>query len=182
MNRAPRTAPSLTFWDLLQEDLAGRFRARARGLLGAEFSLFGPEDKEEFGRLRMRGALEATFRAGAREASPQTEISGGGPFAARYRMKTGGAPVLLASPADPSGGLRIFCAARTYEARWSVLRNTATALLLADGEPGTHGEVRVQGGLAGRSYEATFPPGDGAPLAVAVFLLYRGVALRRQAF
>ncbi len=178
MSPAPRTTPSLAPWELLQRDLAGRFRARARGLLGAEFSLFGPEGGEEFGRLRMRGALGATFRAGGAE----TEIERGGPFAARYRMSTGGAPVLLASPAGPDGGLRVFCGGKTYEARWSVLRNTATAHLLSEFAGSSDEMVRLEGGLAGRSYEASLPEEDGGALAVAVFMLYRSVALRRQAF
>ena len=42
--------------------------------------------------------------------------------------------------------------------------------------------MRLAGGLAGRSYEATFPKDDGAALAVAVFLLYRNAALRRETF
>lgn len=178
MSRGPRTTPSLAFWDLLQEDLAGRFRARARGLLGAEFSLSGTESgEEEFGRLRMRGALGATFRVRGEE----TEIERSGPFAARYRMTTGGAPVLLAHPASPGGGLRILCGGKTYETRSNVLRNTATARLLPEGA-GAGDEVRLEGGLASRSYGATFPEGDGGSLAVAVFLLYHNVALRRQAF
>ena len=177
MSPAPRTASPLAFWDLLQRDLAGGFRARARGLLGSVFSLLGP-DGEEFGRLRMRGPAGAEFGAGWAEDTPETEIVRGGPFAARYRMTTGGAPILLASPSDPKSGLRVFCGGKTYETESNVLRNTAAARLL----PERKDAVRVKGGLAGRSYEATFPDGDGASLTVAVFLLYRSVALRREAF
>lgn len=173
MNGAPRTASSLSPWEHLQRDLSGRFRARARGLLGTEFSLLGPGD-EELGRLRMRGPLGAGFRA----AGSETEIERSGPFAARYRMVTDGASVLLANPANPRRGLRIFCGGRTYESESSVLSNTATAVRLPEGLDG----VSVKGGLAGRSYEAEFPRGDAAALAVAVFLLYRSVALRREAF
>ena len=174
-SRAFPTAP----WDLLQQNLAGGFRARARGLLGARFSLLGPGD-EEFGQLLMRGMSGAEFRAGA----STSEIERSGWFGARYRMTTEGATVLLAGPEEPKGGLRIFCGGKTYEAETNLLSNTATARLLADtpegGGPG--GEVRLEGGLTGRSYRATFLEGDGGTLAIAVFLLYRNVALRRTAY
>ena len=175
MSRAPRTSPTAP-WDQLQQGLAGRFRARARGLLGAEFSLLSPEDEREFGRMRMRPPFGAGFRAGASE----TEIQREGSLGSRYRMITDGAVVLIAGPEGPDGGFRIFCGGKTYEATFRLLRNTAAARPM-DAE-GADAEVRLEGGLTGRSYGATFPEDDGAALAVAVFLLYRNAALRRETF
>ena len=158
-----------------QEPRAARlaFRARARGLTGGEFSLLAPDD-EEFGRLRMRPPFGACFEAGASE----TEITREGDMGSRYRMTTDGAVVLIAGPEGHDGGFRILCGGRTYEAHYKLLRNTATAHLVDAGDAA----VRLEGGLAGRSYGATFPENDGAALAVAVFLLYRNAALRRETF
>ena len=174
MSRAPRTSPTAP-WDHLQRDLAGHFRARARGLTGAEFSLIRPEDDAEFGRLRMRPPFGADFEA---EGS-QTRIAREGHMGSRFRMTTDGAVVLIAGPEGRDGGFRIFCGGKTYGVSYRLLRNTATARPLDTEDSGV---VRLEGGLAGRSYTATFPEGDGAALAVAVFLLYRNAALRRETF
>ncbi len=174
MSRAPRTSPTAT-WDQLQRDLRGRFRARARGLTGGEFSLLAP-DGEEFGRLRMRPPFGAGFEAGESE----TEITREGDMGSRYRMTTDGAVVLIAGPEERDGGFGIFCGGKTYEAHYKLLRNSATARHV-DAEVGD-AAVRLEGGLVGRSYRATFPENDGAALAVAVFLLYRNAALRRETF
>lgn len=176
MNRTPRISPTAP-WDLLQRGLAGSFRARARGLLGNEFSLLGPGD-DEFARLEMRGPSGAGIRAG----TSQTEIGRSGPFGSRYRMTTDGAVVLLAKPGSQKGGLGIFCNGETYQKTTNLLRNTATARLITETSENAGAEVRLEGGLAGRSYRARFPAGDGGALAVAVFLLFHNVALRRQAF
>ncbi len=178
MSRAPRTSPTAP-WDRLQRDLPGRFRARARGFLGAEFSLLSPEDEREFGRMRMRPPFGAGFTAG----TSLTEIQREGHMGSRYRMTTDGAVVLVAGPEGASGGFRIFCGGRTYEARYRLLRNTATARPMDANDGGVTGaEVRLKGNLTGRSYEATFPQDGGGGLAVAVFLLYRNAALRRETF
>ena len=175
MSRAPRTSPTAP-WDRLQRDLAGRFRARARGLTGAEFALLRPEDDAELGRLRMRPPFGADFAA----EGPETRIEREGHMGSRFRMSTGGAVVLIAGPEGRDGGFRIFCGGKTYGVSYKLLRNTATARPM-DAEDDS-GVVRLEGGFAGRSYTATFPEGDGAALAVAVFLLYRNAALRRETF
>lgn len=172
MSRTPRTSPTAA-WDRLLSGLGGRFRARARGLTGGEFSLHAP-DGEEFGRLRMRPPFGAGFEAGA----SRTEITREGDMGSRYRMTTDDAVVLIAGPEERDGGFRIFCGGKTYGASYKLLRNTATARPADAGDAA----VRLEGGLAGRSYEATFPKDDGAALAVAVFLLYRNAALRRETF
>jgi hypothetical protein len=172
MSRAPQTSPIVP-WERLQRGLGGRFSARARGLTGGEFSLHAP-DGEEFGRLRMRPPFGAGFEAGASE----TEIVREGEMGSRYRMTTDGAVVLIAGPEGRDGGFNIFCGGKTYTASYKLLRNTATARPADTGDV----EVRLEGGLAGRSYRATFPKDDGASLAVAVFLLYRNAALRRETF
>lgn len=175
MSRAPRTSPAAP-WDRLQSGLGGRFRARARGLTGGKFTLLAP-DGEEFGRLRMRPPFGAGFEAGAARA----EISREGDMGSRYRMTTDGAVVLIAGPEGRDGGFKIFCGNKTYEAHYKLLRNTATARS-AGAANAADAEVHLEGGLAGRSYVATFPENDGAALAVAVFLLYRNAALRRETF
>lgn len=174
MSHAPRTSPT-SHWNLLQNSLAGSFRARARNLLGTEFSLLGP-DEREFARLRMRGYAGAEIRAGTSVTTIESSSS-------HYQMTTGGAVVLLAEPREPrpepQPGLRISSGAIVYEASYNLLRNTATAL---PETPDTSAEVSLEGGFTGRSYRAEFPRGDGGALAVAVFLLYRNASLRRQAF
>lgn len=176
MSRTPRTSPTAP-WDRLRSGLGDRFRACARGLTGGLFSLLD-QDGEEFGRLRMRPPFGADFEAGA----ARTEITREGDMGSRYRMTTDGAVVLIAGPEGRDGGFSIFCGGKTYEARYKLLRNTATARP-ADAANKADAEVRLKGGLAGRRYVATFPENDGgAALAVAVFLLYRNVALRRETF
>ena len=175
MSRAPGTSPTAP-WDRLQRGLAGSFRARARGLTGGEFALLRPEDDGEFGRLRMRPPFGADLAAEGSE----TRIEREGHMGSRFRMTTDGAVVLIAGPEGRDGGFRIFCGGKTYGVGYRLLRNTATARPLKAADGGE--EVRLQGGLAGRGYTATFPEGDGAALAVAVFLLYRNAALRRETF
>lgn len=163
-------------WGAIAGDLDGSFRARARGLLGSRFALLD-ERGREWGQLKMLGSYAAEVHARA-----ISEIERTGEFGARYRMRTGGAPLLIAGPEKPEEELRIFCGGKAFEAETNVLRNTSVARLLT-GNPGeSNGEVRIAGGIAGRSYHGTFPEGDGSALAVAVFLLYRNVAIRRTAF
>ena len=179
MDRAERTSSPVAAWDALARNLDGSFRVRARGLLGSRFSLLDDGGKE-WGQLRMLGSYAAEVHAGA-----VSEIERTGEFGARYRLRTDGAPFLLAGPERPNEGLRIFCGGKAYEAETNVLRNTSVARLLKGnpGEGDAPGDgVRVAGGIAGRSYRGTFPECDGGALAVAVFLLYRNVAIRRTAF
>lgn len=182
MDGAARTSSPTASWDGIAKNLGASFRVRARGLLGSRFSLLDDEG-EEWGQLRMLGPYAAEVHAGG----AVSEIERVGEFGARYRMRTGGAPLLIAGPERPEEALRIFCGGKSYEARTNLLRNTSVARHLTGGsvkdDNGSTGdEVSLSGGIAGRSYRAVFPGGDGGALAVAVFLLYRNVAIRRTAF
>ena len=180
MDGAPRTSSATAAWDALARELDGSFVARARGILGSRFSL-SDDGGREWGQLRMLGSYAAEIHAG----ETVSEIERTGEFGNRYRMRTGKTSVLVAGPERPREGIRIFCAGSVYEAETSVLRNTSVARRLITGAEGgpTEDGVRLAGGLAGRSYQATFPKGEGgASLAVALFLLYRNVSIRRTAF
>jgi len=157
-------------WRTLQEHLAGYFAARARGLLASEFVL-SSRSGEEFGRLHIRGPEGAHFEAGNTEATIERSAR------ARYRMLTGDAETLVAEPAGSSGVLKVRCGNRLYETRFDLLRNAAVAR-------SSGGEVaaRVAGGLTNLRYQAFFDEEDEGSLPVALFLLYRVVALRRRAF
>jgi len=171
-----KTAAGLAAWNLLAGRIrGGSFAARARGLLGIEFAL-SDADGEEFGRLRMQGLTGAEVLL---SGLPTTEVERQGLYGARYRMATGGAQVLIAGPERPPEPLRVFCGGTVYGVESSLLRNRATARPLS---PDSGGEVGLRGGLSGRAYRAEFRPGDGGALAVAAFLLYRAVALRRQLY
>ena len=181
MDGAPRTSSPTAAWDPLARSLGGSFQARARGLLGSRFSLL--KDDDEWGTLRMLGSYAAELHVGA----SRSEIERTGDLGARYRMRTDGSAVLIAGPERPQEGLRIFCGGKAYEAETSVLRNTSVARRLTaapsqNENDATGDEVRLSGSIAGRSYRVTFPEGDGIALAVAIFLLYRNVAIRRTAF
>ncbi len=180
MDGAARTSSPVAVWDRISRDLDGSFRVRARGLLGSRFSL-SDDGGREWGQLRMLGSYAAEVHA----RGTVSEIERTGEFGARYRMRTGGASLLIAGPERPKEELRIFCGGKAYEAETSVLRNTSVARRLTGGPekdgPSAEG-VRLEGGIAGRSYRGTFPAGDGSALAVAIFLLYRSVAIRRTAF
>ena len=182
MDGAPRTSSPTAAWDPLARSLGGSFRARARGLLGSRFTLLTDEEGE-WGELKMLGFYAAEIHIGA----TVSEIERTGELGARYRMRTDGASVLIAGPERPREGLRIFCGGKAYEAETSILRNTSVARRLTAGSSrgendAAADEVRLSGGIAGRSYRGTFPEGDGSALAVAIFLLYRNVAIRRTAF
>jgi hypothetical protein len=93
-------------------------------------------------------------------------------------VQAGGTQVLSAETAgSPDATTRIRCAERVYDANLALLRNTAVALSPAGVSAG-----RVAGGLTNRRYEVTFDAEDEGALPVAVFLLYRLVALRRGAY
>jgi hypothetical protein len=166
MPEDPTPAP----WRTLQEHLAGYFAARARGLLGSEFVLTS-RSGEEFGRLQMRGPEGARFEAGDVEATIERAAR------SRYRMLTGDAETLVAEPAGPSGVPKVRCGNRLYDTRFDLLRNAAVAR-----SPGGEVAARVAGGLTNLRYEAFLDEEDGGSLPVALFLLYRVVALRRRAF
>jgi hypothetical protein len=162
--------PTLAPWSPLQEHLAGYFAARARGLLASEFALSN-RDGEEFGRLKIHGPEGAEFES----SNPKAAIE----RTARscYRMLTGDVETLVAQPAGSLGALQVRRGNRLYETYLDLLRNDAVACS-SGGEEVAH----VAGGLTNLSYEASFDAGEEGSLPVAVFLLYRIVALRRRAF
>lgn len=168
MTPAPQD-PTLAPWRSLQEHLAGYLAARARGLLASELALSG-RGGEEFGRLRVYGPQGAEFEAG--EVRAVIERGAG----SRYRMLAGDGKVLVEETAGSGDASEVRCGDRVYGVRLALLRNTAIARS-AGGEA-----ARVSGGLTNRSYEAFFDAGEEGSLPVAVFLLYRIVALRRRAF
>ena len=155
-------------WRGLGETLGGSFAARARGLLGSDFAVLDREG-EEVGHLRIDGPWGAQLEAGSLEA--RIERVG----RARYTMLSGGAQILTAGPAGASPEIR--CLDRLYEVRLSLLRNTAEA-----GQAGGELVARIKGGLTNRNYEAFFEVEEECALPTAFFLLYRTVALRREAY
>ena len=162
---------TLAPWKGLMENLAGSFSARARGLLATDFALLD-QGGREIGHLRVLGPQGAELEAGDLRAW----IERTAPL--RYAMLSGGAPVLSAEAAAGSPGAPLIgCAGRVYEASLALLRNTAEAQ-----SPAGARAARVAGGLTNRRYEVAFDAEDVGSLPVAVFLLYRLVALRRGAY
>jgi hypothetical protein len=166
MTPAPQNH-ALAPWRQLRERLDGYFAARAGGLLASELALSNRAG-EGFGRLLIDGPQGGQLEAGDLRATIER--------AAPYRMLADDTEVLaeISGSADAS---EVMCGDRLYRVRLGVLRNTAVAR-----SPGGSEVSRVAGGLTNRSYEVTFEVGDEGSLPVAVFLLYRIVALRRRAF
>jgi hypothetical protein len=169
MSPVPQDQP-LAPWTELRETLLGSFTARARGLFASDFALFDPEGRE-VGRLRVHGPEGAELEAGSLAARIERSAP------RRYTMLAGGTRVLSAETADSPDAMRIRRAERVYDADLSLLRNAAEALSPAGDSSG-----RVVGGLTNTRYEITFDAEDEGSLPVAVFLLYRLVALRRGAY
>lgn len=161
---------TLAPWTELGETLAGSFTARARGLLASDFALLDRGERE-LGRLKIHGPEGADLEAGGFVARIERTAP------RRYAMQAGGTQVLSAEAAGSPDAMGIRCAERVYEANLALLRNTAEAL-----SPGGDSAARVAGGLTNRRYEAAFDAEDAGTLPVAVFLLYRLVALRRGAY
>jgi hypothetical protein len=162
----PTPAP----WRILQKHLAGYLAARARGFLASEFVL-SSRDGEELGRLRVHGPQGADLEAG--EVRATIERGAG----SRYRMLGGDGRVILEETAGSGDTSEVRCGDRVYEVRLALLRNVAVARSSGGGEA-----ARVAGGLTNRSYDAFFDAGEEGALPLAVFLLYRIIALRRRAF
>jgi hypothetical protein len=160
--------PTLAPWSRLQEHLAGYFTAR--GLLAAEFALSN-RDGEEFGRLRIHGPEGAEFESSNLKALIERSAR------SCYRMLTGDVETLVAQPAGSLGALTVRCGNRLYETYFDLLHNDAVARSFG-GEEAAH----VAGGLTNLSYDASLDARDRGSLPVAVFLLYRIVALRRLSF
>lgn len=172
MEPASRQA-ALAPWEGLRNALAGSFSARPEGLIAPNFVLFDREGTA-FGRLFVHEQAGAELDAGPLRARIE-RLAG-----SRYRMLTGETETLVAEPAGSSTVLEITCADRRYEARISLLRNTAVARAPDGAE--TAQTARATGGLLGRGYDALFDAGDERSLPVAVFLLYHAAALRRRVF
>lgn len=164
------TSTDLTPWNDLQASLAGSFGARARGIISVEYALTDRNGRE-FGRLRENGAAE--LDAGALQATIRRTAKH------EYRvLLRGGAEVLTAAPIrGTADALAVRCAGRRYEARLSLLRNTA----VATDESGTQ-IARLSGSLAGRRYEAVFEPNVEGALPVAVLLLHHATTARTRAY
>jgi hypothetical protein len=165
----PSQYPVPALWGQLGERLAGYFAAGARGLTGSELVLSSRAGKE-FGRLRVDGPEGARFEAGDVRATVERLAS------SRYRMLACGSEV-LAETAGSADAPEVRCGDRVYEARLGLVRNAAVAH-----SPGGSEAARVAGGFTNRSYEVFFDAEDEGSLPLAVFLLYRIVALRRRAF
>ena len=163
-----RRDPTPMSWWGLGETLAGRFAARARGLLASEFALLG-RGGEEIGRLKVHGREGAELEAGDLEAGIERLAP------TRYRMLAHSAEILTSTGETSSPEIK--CLGRPYKAKLSLLRNTVEAGPAEDGVT-----VRVNGGLTNRNYEVIFEAGHERSLPVALFLLYRIVALRREAY
>jgi hypothetical protein len=159
--------PTLATWRSLGERLTGSFAARARGLLASDFAILDREG-DEAGRLRIHGPEGAEIEAGGLQARIERVAR------SRYRMLSGDTEILTAAGASSTLEIRYFD--RRYEARLSLLRNTAEATR------GGEVAVRITGGLTNRRYEAIFDVEDEGSLPVAFYLLYRIVALRREAY
>lgn len=162
----PTPAP----WRELGEALAGSFAARARGLLASDFAIIDLGERE-VARLSVDGREGARLEAGNLGVKIERSTPG------RYSMLAGGTEVLSAESAGSPETMRIRCGGRPYEARLSILRNTAEA----DGAA-VSPAARIAGGLTNRRYEAVFDAEDGCSLPVAFFLLFHLVALRRGAY
>ncbi len=165
MNRVQRDPTS---WQKLDETLAGRFAARARGLLAYEFALLD-RNGGEIGRLKVHGREGAELEAGDLKARIERIAPSG------YRMLSRGAEILTSTGDTTSPEITYLN--RPYRARLSLLRNKAEA-----GPTEDNTTIRINGGLTNRNYEIIFEAGDESSLPVALFLLYRTVALRREAY
>ncbi len=160
--------PDPTPWRSLGEILSGSLTARARGPFASSFALLDRENTE-IGRLEIHGPTGAELGAGVVEA----RVARASP--SRYEMLSGGAEILTSTGNATSPEIR--CLGRPYKARLFLLRNRAGASPAGGGEA-----ARITGGLTNRKYKVLFEKDDEGSLPVALFLLYRLVALRREAY
>ena len=160
--------PDPTPWRRLGETLSGYFTARARGLLASDFALLDREGGE-VGRLEIHGPTGAELRATGLEAQIERITL------TRHRMLSGGAEILTSTVVATTPEIR--CLGVPYQTILSLLRNAAEASPAKE-----EATVRIKGGLTNRNYEIHFETGEASPLPVALFLLYRIVTLRRDAY
>lgn len=169
MNATPQT-PATLIWKDLQEDLAGSFTARARGLLANTFLL--QKDGEEAGRLLLEGLRGAEFAAETLEAVIERTPGGG------YGMFSGEDRILTAGPLTTSADtLEITCGDGVYPACVSFFRNEATA-----SSPRGRNLVQLKGNIVGRRYEVMVDETDAGALPAAILLLYHTAAFRRRVY
>ena len=168
-----RRDPKLAPWRRLGESLAGSFAARAGGLLASEFAIWDREG-EDIGRLRLHGAEGAELEVGGLEARIERSALTG------YTMLAEDATILASVPAGALDTPEIRCLDRLYKGRLSLLRNTARAGPASGTRDDT--TMHINGGLTNRNYNIFFETGDEGALPVALFLLYRLVSLRREAY
>lgn len=157
-------------WEDLARTLGGSFAARASGVVSPELILLTAEG-EPFGRLTAGEAGKTRLRAGDLAAwiEPWADET--------YRMMTGDEEILTAEPTSSAATLTLRSGDRAYEARVSLLRNSAVAR-----SSGGREAARVSGGLTNRRYRAIFDPQDPVSLPVAIFLLQHTVTLRSKAY
>ena len=154
-------------WQEIGEALAGRFTARARDPLASDFALLDTEGKE-IGRLEVHGTTGAKLKAG--DAQARIERAG----RSSYKMLSRDAEILTSKGNTTSPAIKYLN--RPYETTLSLLRNKAEA-----GPPG-HTTIRIDGGLTNRNYTAIFDPHDEGSPPVVLFLLYRLISQRREAY
>lgn len=155
-------------WRRLGEALSGYFAARTRGLLASDFVLLDREGVE-FGHLEIHGLGGAELGAKGLEARIERIAP------SSHRMLFGDNEILTSTGVTTTPDIR--CLGTPYETSFSLFRNTVEAC------PANRGaKVRIKGGLTNRNYEAYFETGEAGPLPVALFLLYRLVTLRRNAY
>jgi hypothetical protein len=155
-------------WRKLSDALDGHLMARARGLLASEYVLLNSEGTE-VGKLDIQDPAGADLAAGDVEARIEHAGRSG------YAMLSSGEEI-LASTADPTSP-EITSRDHPYESSLSLLRNKAEA-----GPKDHAATIHIRGGLANRTYEASFDADDDNSLPVTLFLLYRLVSQRRQAY
>ena len=160
--------PDPTPWRSLGEILSGSLTARARGPFASGFALLDRENTEI-------GSLEIHGPTGAELGAKYVEARVARVSPSRYGMLSGGAEILTSTGNATSPEIR--CLGRPYKARLSLLRNRAVAGPAGDAEI-----ARITGGLTNRKYKVLFETDDEGSLPVALFLLYRLVALRREAY
>jgi|SRR5215210_1853424 len=155
-------------WQRLGEALAGHLQVRARGLFASDFVLLDGKGTQ-IGRLGIHGTEGAELGIGEVGAKLERVNRSG------YRMLSAGTEILTSTGDAASPGIMYL--ENPYEANLSLLRNTAEA-----GPAGHPTTIRIKGGLTNRNYEASFDLEDEGSLPVTLFLLYRLVSLRREAY
>lgn len=155
-------------WRRVEETLSGYFAARARGLLASDFILLDREGVE-FGHLELHGPGGAELGAKGLEARIERIAP------SRHRMLSGDNEILTSAGVTTTPEIRYL--GTPYKTSFSLFRNTVEAC-----QANRSAKVRIEGGLTNRNYEAYFETGEVGALPVALFLLYRLVTLRRNAY